>query len=567
MQKRQAFEMTPTKERHQTDREAAGVADPILILLLFISLFVLFFNIAAEGSRDFFLVGDDATLETRVVNAARNVQYLGPYSRFGWNHPGPFYFYILLPFYRLFSMGTQSLYVGAAFINIISVLILLFFLYKSENKYFFFFMAFFFSLYIYGFLGLHVFRNIWNPHVTILPFAAFIFVSVHLSRGNIWGLPLSILLGSFVIQTHVAYAPVIVVMFLVSLVLYILEKLKAQKKIKSLFSKEVLKIVGISAGLFIILWILPIIESLKNPPGNLLKLTYYFAQTKVSHGIPEAAAAVSQITNAPLIKFLNIIFPNLEISANSPLLMLFFLQLLLVIAAGIYHFVSRRKYQFNLLVFGLSGLIISVTSVTKITGQIHGYLIQWMSVIGFINWCVIFFTFLCLLTGLLKSMKFYSRAAVYSQKIPMNYKKAAVYTIFIVIAVIFFIRQQQPVYFASQIKPGETKYQHVGEISAAIRSYIDKNKISSFLLKPHHSLWTTEAGVVNQLFKSSVSFSLEDNWLFWFGYQFGQHRQEKDIIFFKPEKEPGKNSHHRVLIYHTAGCSVYHKTRGAGRNK
>ena len=28
MQKKQAFEMKPLKERHQADREAAGVADP-----------------------------------------------------------------------------------------------------------------------------------------------------------------------------------------------------------------------------------------------------------------------------------------------------------------------------------------------------------------------------------------------------------------------------------------------------------------------------------------------------------------------------------------------------------
>ena len=130
--------MTPTKERHQTDREAAGVADPFLILLLFISLFVLFFSIGREGSREFFLAGDDATLETRVVNASRDVQYLGPYSRFGWNHPGPLYFYILLPFYKLFSMGTQSLYVGAVFINIISVLVILFFLYKTGTLYIFY---------------------------------------------------------------------------------------------------------------------------------------------------------------------------------------------------------------------------------------------------------------------------------------------------------------------------------------------------------------------------------------------------------------------------------------------
>jgi hypothetical protein len=534
-----------------------------LILLLFISLFVLFFNLARDGSRNFYLISDDATLETRVVNASRDVQYLGPYSRFGWNHPGPLYFYILLPFYQLFSMGTQSLYVGAAFINILSVLILLFFLYKSEDRYFFFFTAFFFSLYIYGFLGLHVFRNTWNPQVTILPFAAFIFTSVHLSRGNIPVLPLSILFASFVIQTHVAYTPVIAVIFLVSIILYILEKLREQKKIKSLFSKDVLKILGISAVIFIILWILPIIEALKNPPGNLLKLIYYFTHAKVSHGIPEAAAAVSQMTNAPLIKFLNVISPTLEFSSKSTLLILFFLQLLLVIAAGIYHCTaaSKRKYQFNLLLFGLSGLIISVISVTKITGEIHDYLIQWMSAIGFINWCTIFFTFFCLLTALLKRMKIYTRTEAFSQKIPVKYKKTLVYAVVVIMAVVLFILQRKPVYFASQIRRNETKYQHIGDISTAIKNYLDKNKIPSFLLKPYHSLWTTEAGVVNELFKSSVSFSLEDNWLFWFGYQFKQHKHEKDIIFFKPEKEPGKNSQDRVLIYHTDGCSVYHRTQ------
>ncbi|MFC2146876.1 hypothetical protein ACFLRT_05885, partial [Acidobacteriota bacterium] len=372
---------------------------------------------------------------------------------------------------------------------------------------------------------------------------------------------------SFVLQTHVAYAPVVAVIFLVSILLYILEKLKEQKKLKSLFSKGVLKIIVISAGLFIILWILPIIETLKNPPGNLLKLTYYFAHSKVSHGIPEAAAAVSNMTNAPLIKFLNILSPNLGITTKNALLMLFLLQFLLVITAGIYHFLSKREYQFNLLVFGLSGLIISVISVTKITGEIHSYLIQWMSVIGFINWCTIVFTFFCLLRELLKRINIYSKAVVSSHGIPIIYKKVLVYTVVVIIAVVLFIRQQKPVYFASRIKRSETRYKHIGDISAAIKNYLDKNKISFFLLKPHHSLWTTEAGVVNQLFKSSVPFSLEDNWLFWFGYQFKQHKEERDIIFFKPEKEPGNNFHNRVLIYHSAGCSVYHKAGEPGTYK
>jgi hypothetical protein len=530
-----------------------------LALLLFISLFVLFFSIAGEGSRDFFLLGDDATLETRVINAGREVQYLGPYSRFGWNHPGPLYFYILLPFYQLFSMGTQSLYVGATFINIISVLVLLFFIYKSGNNYFFFFIAFFFSLYIFCFLGLHVFRNIWNPHITILPFAAFIFISVHLSRGHIKALPLSILFSSFTIQTHIAYTPVILAIFLVSISFYIRERLHLHQKLKLLLSTKVLKILGISAGLFILLWILPVLETLKNPPGNLIKLIYYFSRSQVTHSISEAVAAVSNITNVPLIKSLNFLFPNLEFSSNNLLITLFLLQLLLVLGAGIYLRASKRKYQFNLLVFGMCGLIVSVMSVTKITGEIHNYLIQWMSVLGFINWSVIFFTILCLLAERLKRISIYSRIERIVSQIPVNHKRKFVYAVIVITALILFFQQQDPVYFASQIKRSESKYKHVGELSDAIKNYMQENDISSFLMKPHHSLWTIEAGVVNQLFKASVPFSLEDNWLFWFGYQFRKYKQEQHIFLFKPEKEPSQNSYNRILVYHHDGYSVYHK--------
>ncbi len=56
-----------------------------------------------RGVPDVLFTGDGAALELRVLRAVRGVQFLGPYSRFGWSHPGPAYFYLASPFYELFG--------------------------------------------------------------------------------------------------------------------------------------------------------------------------------------------------------------------------------------------------------------------------------------------------------------------------------------------------------------------------------------------------------------------------------------------------------------------------------
>lgn len=53
----------------------------------------------------FALRGDSAVIELAVRNAAAFAQHLGPYSRFGWTHPGPLWFYALAPIYVLGEIG------------------------------------------------------------------------------------------------------------------------------------------------------------------------------------------------------------------------------------------------------------------------------------------------------------------------------------------------------------------------------------------------------------------------------------------------------------------------------
>jgi len=65
--------------------------------------------------------GDLALIESATFAASRFERTLGPYSQFGFAHPGPLPFYVLAPFYRLFGMHAVGLHVGATFLALLSI--------------------------------------------------------------------------------------------------------------------------------------------------------------------------------------------------------------------------------------------------------------------------------------------------------------------------------------------------------------------------------------------------------------------------------------------------------------
>ncbi|HUY23647.1 MAG TPA: hypothetical protein VMV22_15045, partial [Acidimicrobiales bacterium] len=63
-----------------------------------------------------------ALTDVRVLDALRFNQLVGPYDRFGWNHPGPALFYLLSAVARVLGSGGRADFVGAALINGLSAL-------------------------------------------------------------------------------------------------------------------------------------------------------------------------------------------------------------------------------------------------------------------------------------------------------------------------------------------------------------------------------------------------------------------------------------------------------------
>src|SRR5438477_49322 len=91
-------------------RDEAGHrwAFPVAIALVLAPFVVAALRMLTNRSA-FWNSGDQALVGLSVHEASRFHQFLGPYSRFGWSHPGPSWFYLLAPFYKLFGSTDAAL--------------------------------------------------------------------------------------------------------------------------------------------------------------------------------------------------------------------------------------------------------------------------------------------------------------------------------------------------------------------------------------------------------------------------------------------------------------------------
>jgi hypothetical protein len=158
--------------------------------------------------RPFLSGGDVAIMELSVRRAVSGMETLGPYSRFGWHHPGPALFYLFAPFYVLSGDRGRSLFVAAWLINGVCVLgtILLVRVRLGERAARVLAVIVGLLLVATGFSDL---ISPWNPSLLCLPLLLLLFVSADAASGSSRSLALAAVVGSYLIQTHLGIAPVV----------------------------------------------------------------------------------------------------------------------------------------------------------------------------------------------------------------------------------------------------------------------------------------------------------------------------------------------------------------------
>jgi len=248
------------------------------------------------GVPDAFADGDGALLELYTVHASRGQWALGPYSRFGWYHPGPFYIYLLVPFYLASGQHPLGLTAGAVAINVVAFAGIAWTLCRHASGAM--------SVAVIGMLAVYLLRvpdvvtSSWNPHVLILPYAALIVSGAAVASGRLALLPLTALLATFVTQTHVGLAPTALAIGACALIAGVRTHHRLQQR-AIVTPRSLWMWLGVTALALLVAWLPPLYEQFTGT-GNLGRLLTFFADQSGRPVTTEALAVWTGTILQPL---------------------------------------------------------------------------------------------------------------------------------------------------------------------------------------------------------------------------------------------------------------------------
>jgi hypothetical protein len=169
-------------------------------------------------SRTWYPAGDWAMTELAVRDVGGpHTPLVGPYSRYGWNHPGPLLFWLLAVPYRLAGGSSSAMLVAAAVVNSVGVGGTLLLAWRRGRLGLLALTAAALALCANSF-GPELLRDPWNAWVTVLPFALLVMAAWSAVEGDRLGLLALPVVGSFLSQSHVGFVPFLVVLGVTGLV-------------------------------------------------------------------------------------------------------------------------------------------------------------------------------------------------------------------------------------------------------------------------------------------------------------------------------------------------------------
>ena len=197
----------------------------------------------------------------------RHTPLTGAHSRYGWDHPGPLLFWLLAPFDWLF--GTTGVLVGTALLNTAAMVGALFVARRRGGVTLTALVAVMLLVLTLA-NDTDLFVNPWNPWVAVLPFFTYLLLAWSLADGDIVMLPWLIGVGSFIVQAHVGYAPLVLGAGVIGGVMA-----WRSRRVED-GGGRLRSIAVVSIATAAVLWLPPILQQLFSDEGNLAAIIEFF---------------------------------------------------------------------------------------------------------------------------------------------------------------------------------------------------------------------------------------------------------------------------------------------------
>lgn len=446
--------------------------------------------VAARAAAPQYPVSDIAVTESYTILAGQGRLLVGPYSRFSWHHPGPFYFYCLWPFYAAARSNTWGLSVGAWFIYCASFLTAVYATRFSPRGVLTFGLGVLAAITTVRFPGL--LTSPWNPHVVLMPMLLLPLCGAAVCAGRFAWIIACVVVWSFVVQTHVSTA---VPATLALLIAFAVGWTKARSLSDPIQRRKAAILFGASVIVLGSTWVLPLIEQFSVERGNLSMLWAYF--TRPVHDHLSGAAAFGVLSDAATGLFNSqyalaqgqpIAWTGSEISLSITAGLLLLLALFLAGA-------RPAQWQFDRWLAALlaTELVAAWWSITRIDGAVFDHVVFWLCGIGALA--------IVLLTHWLLTSARSPRLDAHLMSVSI----ALCGTLSLYQGAVRLPRMMS----GSSESPASRT---VRVLAAKTIDYVQQTKIKPLLLVPQDS-WELTAGMVVQLQKAGIDFAVEPAWL------------------------------------------------------
>ncbi|MCD9624508.1 hypothetical protein [Rhabdothermincola salaria] len=160
---------------------------------------------AASIGIDWRAAGDWAVIELRTRDVGTTLTpLLGPYSRYGWNHPGPWFFWLLAGPYRLLGSNPWGLLTAAAAVNLGAASAMLWLAWRRGGLAAVALLSAGVAV-LAANLPAGQLWDPWNPWLTLLPFGVVVVATWAAVDGDRAGLAIAVAAGSYIVQAHVGF--------------------------------------------------------------------------------------------------------------------------------------------------------------------------------------------------------------------------------------------------------------------------------------------------------------------------------------------------------------------------
>jgi hypothetical protein len=450
-------------------------------------------DLLRHGLPDVLWSGDGAVLEIRTLHAVHGRQLLGPYSRFLWSHPGPAFFYLAAPFYRLCQLRGSGIHLGVLATNFAAATALVFAARRLRGDLFAFAVGVLLAVYeAYG--APFPLWGEWNPMTPILPLALLFFLAARLGGGGVGALPAVALVASAIVETHLGFAPVALYLAATG-ALFCFRELYVVGEAAAVDRRRLARSLALAGGVLVLLWALPVYEELTRHPGNLHQLRLFFlAPHHPEHPWRVVVDTVAgQLAIFPLSVARALGRATIDAGAATRTALAVAELAALLAALGV---ALRRRDQVAALLAAaaLGAIVVAGFSVRVIRGELFGYLVAWISVLGFLA-CAAIATLFLRPTG------------------PPRRTSLVVLAIGVPLLLIALHASADKPLARERDLPLETA-------ASALTHFVREARLDHPRLEiATHDKWPEAAAFVLALYKQGLGVTVTDDWLFMFGDQ------------------------------------------------